>query len=191
MLEAVFGVEVGLPEEVEVEAELVIIKVKVSGPPGSQAAAETQCWLQSHNVSLSPLRPHNPQHSSQHRPALSSNQPPPPGHTVVVVVVVALVVVVVWQNCCSELSPRIPLASSRPILADRDGVFSDDGQHTQGLQHRQGAGDHHVRERIVHLVVQKVHRGVGSRHNQVQKSTSAWKPPTQSNVWCLAQGGWG
>ena len=57
MLEAVFGVEVGLPEEVEVEAELVIIKVKVSGPPGSQAAAETQCWLQSHNVSLSPLRP--------------------------------------------------------------------------------------------------------------------------------------
>ena len=30
-LEAVFGVEVGLPEEVEVEAELVIIKVKVSG----------------------------------------------------------------------------------------------------------------------------------------------------------------
>ena len=188
MLEAVFGVEVGLPEEVEVEAELVIIKVKVSGPPGSQAAAETQCWLQSHNVSLSPLRPHNPQHSSQHRPALSSNQPPPPGHTVVVVVVA---VVVVWQNCCSELSPRIPLASSRPILASRDGVFSDDGQHTQGLQHRQGAGDHHVRERIVHLVVQKVHRGVGSRHNQVQKSTSAWKPPTQSNVWCLAQGGWG
>ena len=83
MLEAVFGVEVGLPEEVEVEAELVIIKVKVSGPPGSQAAAETQCWLQSHNVSLSPLRPHNPQHSSQHRPALSSNQPPPPCHTVV------------------------------------------------------------------------------------------------------------
>ena len=164
---------------------LVIIKVKVSGPPGSQAAAETQCWLQSHNVSLSPLRPHNPQHSSQHRPALSSNQPPPPAcHTVVVVVVV-------WQNCCSELSPRIPLASSTPILADRDGVFSDDGQHTQGLQHRQGAGDHHVRERIVHLVVQKVHWGVGFRHNQVQKSTSAWKPPTQSNVWCLAQGGWG
>ena len=33
--------------------------------------------------------------------------------------------------------------------------------------------------------------GVGSKHNQVQKSTSAWKPPTQSNVWCLAQGGWG
>ena len=47
------------------------------------------------------------------------------------------------------------------------------------------------KERIVHLVVQKVHRGVGFRHNQVQKSTSAWKPPTQSNVWCLAQGGWG
>ena len=36
---------------------LVIIKVKVSLLPGSQAAAETQCWLQSHNVSLSPLRP--------------------------------------------------------------------------------------------------------------------------------------
>ena len=33
----------------------VIIKVKVSAPRSSQAAAETQCWLQSHNVSLSLL----------------------------------------------------------------------------------------------------------------------------------------
>ena len=41
---------------------VVIIKVKVS----SQAAAETHCWLQSHNVSLSLLgRPHH----------LGSNQP--------------------------------------------------------------------------------------------------------------------
>ena len=134
--------EVGLPEEVEVEAELVgDYKSKSLRPAHRQRPRPSAgCSLTTFHFPLcGPF-----QHSSQHRPALSSNQPPPPRHTVLVVVVlvvavVVVVVVVVWQNCCSELSPRIPLASSTPILTDRDGVFSDDGQHTQGLQHRQGA----------------------------------------------------
>ena len=55
-------------------AVVPIIKVKVSAPPrssGSQAAAETQCWLQSHNVSLSP-RPAPPAAC-----LLGTNQPTP------------------------------------------------------------------------------------------------------------------
>ena len=97
---------------------VVIIKVKVS----SQAAAETHCWLQSHNVSLSLLgRPHH---------HLGSNQPtllPPAAGTLLLL----LLLCSTGGKTAAENFLRAFRARSRDP-ADRDGVFSDDGQrHTR------------------------------------------------------------
>ena len=110
----------------------VIIKVKVSAPRSSQAAAETQCWLQSHNVSLSLLG---------RLPRLQPANPPPS----CCCWYSAAAAVQHWWWCgktaaAAENFLRAFRARSRDP-ADRDGVFSDDGQHTRGreggLQHWQ------------------------------------------------------
>ena len=100
----------------------VIIKVKVSAPRSSQAAAETQCWLQSHNVSLSLLG---------RLPRLQPANPPPS----CCCWYSAAAAVQHWWWCgktaaAAENFLRAFRARSRDA-ADRDGVFSDDGQHTR------------------------------------------------------------